>query len=179
MNEISNISAPAAELGPAPWSQRSDHAARPGTVFVCRTCPRPDAPGRVAQGNLSNGDGLALGAALKSILQGGEEVSVRMVECLSGCRTPCNIRLSGPGKFWWRFHGLSPVDADSVAAFARLYVTSSDGMVVDQDFPDGLKHKLAVAVVPPFTTLSKAATGDAASTDDKDITSPKPIPKEP
>jgi predicted metal-binding protein len=118
----------------------------PTRLLICRNCPGKANTTRHKQLGLDAG--VRLAERLRSRLHSGDIV-VRLVECLSGCLTPCNARLSANGKRWVRLHELVPEDADALAAFARAYDGSPGGDVDPGLISDRLEGKVA-ASMPVF-----------------------------
>ncbi|HWI84747.1 MAG TPA: DUF1636 family protein [Sphingomonas sp.] len=116
-------------------------------LLVCRNCPGHDWPGSAGRAALGEQAGMALAVQLKQHLP-RDAVVLRLVDCLSGCRTPCNARLSAPGKIGLWLHRLDRDDAPALAALAVAYAESEDGDLADAAWPGLLRGKLATAVLP-------------------------------
>ncbi|TXC68012.1 DUF1636 domain-containing protein [Sphingomonas ginsenosidivorax] len=130
----------------------------PTRLLICRTCPGKANATRKRP--LGSDAGVRLAERLRSRLDGGNVV-VRLVDCLSGCLTPCNARLSAGGKRWVRLHELVPEDADALAAFARAYEASPGGNVDPSLISDRLAGKLA-ASMPVFASQHTNGAGDSS-----------------
>lgn len=107
-------------------------------ILVCRTCPRYERappPGEVTRGR-------ALGHLLQSHTARGD-TEVRAVNCLAGCRNPCNAAIDGPGKMRLRFSELTPEHLPLLFAVARLHDASVDGNLTDDELPDELLDHLS------------------------------------
>ncbi len=63
------------------------------------------------------------------------------MECLSGCRNPCNVRIWGRGKASYWLSGLQPSDGPQLLEFIRAYSSAPDGLVADAA-PPGLMRVL-------------------------------------
>ncbi|WP_445190613.1 DUF1636 family protein [Sphingobium sp. HWE2-09] len=118
----------------------------PARLLICRNCPSKATTAQSRQ--LGSDAGVRLAGRLRSCLD-QDNVVVRLVECLSGCLTPCNARLSANGKIWVRLHELAPEDADALASFARAYEDSPGGHVDPGLISTRLKGKIA-ASMPAF-----------------------------
>ncbi len=130
-----------ARSGPGP-------AAAPCTIHVCTTCRR-------ARADLPDGydkPGAALAAALAARLEGSDTaISVEPVECLSVCKRPCTVALSGEGKWTYVYGDLDPQDAvETLISFARQYGASRDGVVPWRERPETIR-KSVVARIPPLS----------------------------
>ncbi len=123
----------------------------PITVFVCATCrpegdatePRPGArlcarlTQAVGQRDLAN------------------EICVAAVACLSVCKRPVTIAVTGGGARWSYLWGDIPVDTDLDALITGLqtYRQTSNGIVPWRSRPEMLRRGL-VARIPPFPGAS-------------------------
>ena len=116
-------------------------------MLVCRTCPRyePQRPGTVTRGT-------ALGLEAKARGAGGQEIAVMAVNCLAGCKHPCNAAVDAPDKVRLRFSRLSESDLDLLFEVAELHRASADGDIPVDELPEALRDKL--------TARSPARIGD-------------------
>ena len=123
-------------------------------LHVCTTCrgtspagapdsSRPDSPEFDAPR-----PGARLLEALSRITPEG--VEIRPVECLSACSQGCSVALSGPGRWSYVYGRLTPADAIEIAAGARAYAATSDGIVPWRDRP-AIFRKQSLARIPPLT----------------------------
>jgi predicted metal-binding protein len=118
-------------------------------LYACETCVRDL---RLAPGENSRGQQLI--DELRRLLQqtpGTADFAFRVVSCLNGCRSPCNVALRARGKFHLRFSRLNPQDAAAVLAFAKLYAASADGNIDPRHWPQALTDKMTVCI-PPYDT---------------------------
>ena len=127
-------------------------------LFICETCVREQ---RLAVDQTSRGQQLI--AAVKQLLTqqatfqvtsqanpkaNENNFALRIVSCLNGCLSPCNIALRCRGKYSLRFSRLNPEDAEAVLNFTRLYIASDDGDVAADQWPAALREKLTVRIAP-------------------------------
>ncbi len=109
--------------------------------MVCRTCPRyepPPPPGEAGRGS-------RLSVAIKQLvaaLSDQDRLTVRLVNCLAGCKNPCNVALDGPGKYRLRFSRLEVADAGLMIEAAMTYARHADGNLADDQLPDLLRPRL-------------------------------------
>ena len=110
-------------------------------ILVCRTCPRfepPPPPGEIGRGaRLARGIRDAVGALAEPA-----PFTIRVVNCLNGCKNPCNVALDGPGKYRLRFSRLEVEDAATVIEAARHFADHADGNMADDQLPAPLRARL-------------------------------------
>lgn len=112
-------------------------------VHVCVTCGRTEGAAETAGRRML----AALGAALAGA---GVAVEASPVECLSVCRRPCTVALSGPGRWTYVYGDLDPdADLSDVAEGVRRYAAAPDGLVPWRDRPERFRRGV-VARVPPL-----------------------------
>lgn len=119
-------------------------------LAVCRTCHRY---ATLPPGEPTPGERLA--DRLEALIAGtglAERLTLRRVECLSGCRHPCNVSLSAFGKTRLRFNSVGPEQAEPLVVLARRYLDSAHGEVRGDAGPLGLEARIASAIRPPSTT---------------------------
>ena len=110
-------------------------------ILVCRTCPRyepPPPPGEAGRGSRLSVDIKQLVAALSE----QDRLTVRVVNCLAGCKNPCNVALDGPGKYRLRFSRLEVADAGLMIEVAMAYANQADGNLADDQLPESLRRRL-------------------------------------
>ena len=122
----------------------NDAVAAPVVLHVCLTCkggdPTPDGaprPGARLMAALADASGLPKGVAVVG------------VECLSNCRRPCTVALSGPGRWTYVVGDITPEMAPDVADGARRYAATADGVVPWRERPE-IFRKGVIARVPPL-----------------------------
>jgi predicted metal-binding protein len=118
-------------------------------VFVCTTCRLVVENGDGA----ANRPGLAFAAALRDRLAGETAVEIREVECLSVCKRPCTIAMIAEGKWTYLIGDLDSTHIEDVAAMARAYTASQNGIVAWRERPQCFRSGV-VARVPPSTMPS-------------------------
>ena len=122
-------------------------AAGQHTMYVCRSCVWSEAEREI--------DGKRQGTFLVEAMearraeQGAGAVAMRVVFCLGGCRSPCNVAYRCPGKTALRFNRLTPDDAQALIDFAHIYAASATGDIPPEARPAALRENLIVRVPPP------------------------------
>lgn len=71
-----------------------------------------------------------------------EGISVMAVNCLAGCRNPCNAAIDAPDMVRLRFSRLEETDLDHLFEVAALYRTNSEEGIADDVLPEALRDKL-------------------------------------
>lgn len=106
-------------------------------ILVCRTCPRyePRKPGSMTRG-------AALAMEAKARGEGDAAVSVMAVNCLAGCKHPCNAAVDAPDKVRLRFSRLDAHELQLLFEVADQYRMSSDGNISADLLPEPLRDKL-------------------------------------
>lgn len=89
----------------------------------------------------------------KAVLQTGIEeaaLDVRGVHCMSQCKRPCAVAVSGPNRFTYLFGDLDPTrHAQDVVDLAVLYVRSPNGFMARNDRPEVMRAGV-LGRVPPL-----------------------------
>ncbi|MDQ0315688.1 DUF1636 domain-containing protein [Amorphus orientalis] len=123
----------------------------PVRLMVCTTCRAPgmpsDDPAR---------PGARLHAALEDRLARDPDLAGRIaiepVECLSVCKRPCTVAVSGPDRWTYVYGDLDAEhSADTILAGIGLYAETADGIVPWRQRPTEFK-KGVVARIPPMKT---------------------------
>ena len=108
------------------------------TVLVCVTC-------KSEQGQV----GAALHGALLARLD-NEAIALRAVECLSVCKRPLTVALSGGSRFGYVIGDLDPaLHLEDVVTGARAYAATADGLVPWRQRPQTFR-KGVIARLPPI-----------------------------
>jgi predicted metal-binding protein len=135
-----------------------DSAASPhpsaSKLFVCITCRLLGEPTE----DLEARPGARLMKLLSQLFDdGGQEIEIVPVECLSNCTRGCTVAISGPGKWTYVIGALDPEQhVDDVVRFARLHHAHAEGLPVWRERPVHIR-KNTIARVPP---LAQPATTD-------------------
>ena len=112
-------------------------------LHVCTTC-RAGLP--VPEGE--DCPGQRLHQALTAANDGGP-VTIRAVECLSGCDHGCAIALSKPGAWSYVYGRMTTDDVAEILRGAALYAASENGVVPWRDRP-AIFRKQSLARLPPL-----------------------------
>ena len=131
----------------------SNTAASPpvsAVVFVCTSCRLLVEDGDGA----ANRPGIAFAEQLREKLAGDPAVAVRAVECLAVCKRPCTLALIADGKWTYLIGDLDAgVHMDDVAAMARAYAATENGIVAWRERPQCFRSGV-IARVPPTSMPS-------------------------
>ena len=140
MDRDGNFAAEIADVSP----DRSDNPAGV-TVIVCASC-------RDETGSDSHPRAGALLATDARNAAAGENISIRTVECLGNCKRRLSAAILRDGCWSYVFGDLGPESGPDLVAGAKLFATSSDGLIPWRGRPDSLKRGL-VARIPPLAML--------------------------
>ena len=128
-----------APVGPAP------------ILYVCVACraegsdPDAERPGARLYRELA-----------QAVAARGDDLHVEPVECLSVCKRPCTIAVSGPGRWTYIYGDLNAeTSVDTILDGLRRYAATADGLVPWRERPEAFR-KGVVARIPPFKTDSAA-----------------------
>lgn len=150
-------SMPAMQTGPV--SMRA--SASVVTLHVCVTCKTKPADDTGA----TQPRGLPLlDAVAREIEVQGLSATVRVepVECLSVCKRPATIAVSGAGRWTYVYGDLDPaVDLPALIDGLRSYVAAPDGLIPWKQRPQIFKSGV-VARIPPVPALAAAPEGNIA-----------------
>lgn len=119
-----------------------DH--EPVVISVCTMC-------RAAVGAASALPGeRLLGALLAAQATTGLPVTIRAVQCLSVCKRPATIALSGPDRYTYVFGDLDPATAAvPLLECARLFTEDEHGFLLWRERPEALRRGIIARVPPP------------------------------
>lgn len=106
------------------------------------------------------GGGQRIAEVLEQHLGRVGEAIVRRVECLSGCRNPCNVRITSRGKASYAFHRMAPADADELSLFVARYLASAEGNPEEIEMPAALDGRLAVLIPPRPLSMASGRASD-------------------
>lgn len=120
-----------------------DHAAsaRPNVVIsVCTSCRAAEGEGRPGERLLAG-----LRAANPPV-----DVAIRPVECLSVCKRPCTVALTGPDRYTYVFGDLdADRDVEALLACAASFGEKEHGFMLWRERPEALRRGI-VARIPPL-----------------------------
>ena len=122
-------------------------------LHVCVTCRQAGGPD-----DRELRPGAILHRALAEALAHPDALRVRVeaVECLSVCKRPCTVAISGPGRWTYIYGDLNPeTSVETILDGLRRYAATSDGLVPCRERPEAFR-KGVVARIPPFKTNSAA-----------------------
>ncbi|WP_372426703.1 DUF1636 family protein [Salinarimonas chemoclinalis] len=122
-------------------------------LSVCTRCrdDREDAYGDV-RGGARFAAAIARAAAGRDDLPDG--LALRGVACMSQCKRPCVVALSGSGRFTYVFGDLDPEqDARAVLDVLAPYAASSEGFLARGARPEVLRAGI-LGRIPPVPTAS-------------------------
>ncbi|AFY92236.1 DUF1636 family protein [Chamaesiphon minutus] len=117
-------------------------------LYVCKSCSfslkeRDYLGERGGKHLLDRVSDLAENWVLKS------DFAIEELVCLSACKRPCAIALTGANKTSLMFGDLSPLDsADAILQLCDLYYTSTDGIIPRNERPEILQKSI-LARIPP------------------------------
>ncbi|MBR1217464.1 DUF1636 domain-containing protein [Bradyrhizobium sp. U87765 SZCCT0131] len=110
-------------------------------VSVCTTCRAGDATSTVGP--------TLLGALREAFAADGEPARVRAVQCLSVCKRPVTVAVSGPDRYTFLFGDLDlERGVPALASFVSAYRTANYGLVPWRARAEVLR-KGTVARIPP------------------------------
>ena len=118
------------------------------TIVVCGSCR--DVSGSDAHPRA----GAILAANTRAAA--GETIRVRQVECLGNCKRRLSAAILRDGCWSYVFGDLTTDSGPDLIAGARLFATSTDGLIPWRGRPDSLKRGL-VARIPPLGLLKDIA----------------------
>ncbi|MER8898194.1 DUF1636 family protein [Mesorhizobium sp. M0676] len=81
-----------------------------------------------------------------------DNIRVRTVECLGNCRRRLSAAILRDGCWSYVFGDLAPTSGADLVTGAKLFATSTDGLIPWRGRPDSLKRGL-VARIPPLDML--------------------------
>ena len=113
---------------------------------------------RVAEGQFSAGQQLA---EMLLADQAAAGMVIRVVECLNGCLSPCNVSLRGAGRRTLRFSRIEHADVPALLAFAHRYVAEANESELYNGMPARLSAKLTVNAPSPQALITAPAPNAA------------------
>ncbi|XHM78854.1 DUF1636 family protein [Mesorhizobium sp. ANAO-SY3R2] len=125
----------------------ADTRAAAVTILVCSSCR--DETGSDAHPRA--GTRLAEDARLAA---SGENIAVRSVECLGNCKRRLSAALIRNGSWSYVFGDLRVTSGEDLVTGAKLFSTSTDGLIPWRGRPDSLKRGL-IARIPPLALIKE------------------------
>lgn len=116
------------------------------TILVCSSCR--DETGSDAHPRA--GARLAEDARLAA----NGAVAVRTVECLGNCKRRLSAAMIRDGSWSYVFGDLTTTSGEDLVTGAKLFATSTDGLIPWRGRPDSLKRGL-VARIPPLALIKE------------------------
>ena len=126
------------------WSGHDD-ALEKVTVIVCASC-------RDETGSDSHPRAGELLADDARRAASSDHIRVRAVECLGNCKRRLSAAILRDGCWSYVFGDLTATSGDDLVTGAKLFATSTDGLIPWRGRPDSLKRGL-VARIPPLDML--------------------------
>ena len=124
-----------------------DSRAADVTILVCSSCrdengsdTHPRAGARLAEATRAAGE--------------LESITVRSVECLGNCKRRLSAAILRDGSWSYVFGDLAITSSDDLVTGAKLFATSTDGLIPWRGRPDSLKRGL-VARIPPLDLIKE------------------------
>lgn len=115
------------------------------TVIVCSSC-------RDETGSDAHPRAGALLAEDTRWAASGEDIQIRTVECLGNCKRRLSAAILRDGAWSYVFGDLTTASGADLVTGAKLFATSTDGLIPWRGRPDSLKRGL-VARIPPLDLL--------------------------
>ena len=116
------------------------------TILVCSSCrdetgsdAHPRAGARLAE---------------HARLAANGDIAVRSVECLGNCKRRLSAALIRDGAWSYVFGDLTTTSGEDLVTGAKLFATSTDGLIPWRGRPDSLKRGL-VARIPPLALIKE------------------------
>jgi len=145
----------------------------PATVFVCTTCRR-QIEGENGSEDRFDEPGRALVIRLEELTKNDPHIAIQPVECLAVCTRPCTVSLVAENKWTYIVGDIDTgAHADDVAAMARAFASSENGIVPWRERPKVFR-KGVVARVPPLPDVNAART-QTASADQRNLEETKTV----
>lgn len=116
------------------------------TILVCSSCR--DETGSDAHPRA----GAKLAEHARLAAEGA--IAVRTVECLGNCKRRLSAALIRDGSWSYVFGDLATTSGEDLVTGARLFATSTDGLIPWRGRPDSLKRGL-VARIPPLALIKE------------------------
>ncbi len=133
-----------------PGDSADSLSAKPGdvTILVCRTC-------RDSTGSDAHPRPGKLLAEATAALAASHAIPVAEIECLGNCKRRLSAGLLKRDAWSYVFGDLAIDNAADLVAAAKLFATSTDGLLPWRGRPDALKRGL-VARIPPLSLIGNS-----------------------
>jgi predicted metal-binding protein len=131
--------------GTADVSSGNDDALAGVTVIVCASCRDETGSDAHPRAGESLADDTRRAAS-------GENIRIRSVECLGNCKRRLSAAILRDGCWSYVFGDLTATSGADLVTGAKLFATSTDGLIPWRGRPDSLKRGL-VARIPPLDLL--------------------------
>ena len=121
------------------------------TISICLRC-RDGREGSNADLDRRGGRRLAhaVADAFPNSTAASRGIRLRGVNCMSNCKRPCTIALSGPGRFTYLFGDLDPtLHAGDILAVAAAYAEAENGFLPRPARPEALREGI-LGRIPPL-----------------------------
>ncbi|CAN7495432.1 DUF1636 family protein [Mesorhizobium sp. LjNodule214] len=137
MERDSSFSAETADI-----SSGRDESLAGVTIIVCASC-------RDETGSDAHPRAGALLAEDTRRAASGEDLHIRTVECLGNCKRRLSAAILRDGCWSYVFGDLATTSGADLVAGAKLFATSTDGLIPWRGRPDSLKRGLVARIPPP------------------------------
>lgn len=131
--------------GTADISSGHDDALAGVTIIVCASC-------RNETGSDAHPRAGELLAEDTCRAASGDDIRIRSVECLGNCKRRLSAAILRDGCWSYVFGDLTETSGADLVTGAKLFATSTDGLIPWRGRPDSLKRGL-VARIPPLDLL--------------------------
>ncbi|WP_375462219.1 DUF1636 domain-containing protein [uncultured Enterovirga sp.] len=116
----------------------------PVLISVCVSCRGPEGSPPEAR----PGEDL-LATLRRDVAASGADIRVRAVQCLSVCKRPCTVALTGPDRYTYVFGDLDPATGSAaILEGARTFASIEHGYMLWRERPEALRRGI-VARIPP------------------------------
>lgn len=117
------------------------------TILVCSSC-------RDENGSDAHPRAGAKLAEATRTAAAREGITVRSVECLGNCKRRLSAAILRDGSWSYVFGDLNIASGDDLVSGAKLFATSTDGLIPWRGRPDSLKRGL-IARIPPLDLIKE------------------------
>ena len=131
--------------GTADISSGHDDALAGVTIIVCASCRNETGADTHPRAGELLADDTRRAAS-------GEDIRIRSVECLGNCKRRLSAAILRDGCWSYVFGDLTTTSGADLVTGAKLFATSTDGLIPWRGRPDSLKRGL-VARIPPLDLL--------------------------